>query len=209
VLAWGLLAAARAIGRRGSGAERRVAAWTAARGWLLAPAIAVSTFVVINPHLYPDPLLHTAHLFSHRVAEMRFQQEDNPEAAVPDRFDRPRLVLERSLLRYTFGGSAGLPLEAALAVPGAAALAVRTWRGWQSASPDYALGLVLLTSLAYFAGVSVFLGLDWDRYYIPRVTIGALLSGLGAATIINLGSGAGRRSYLGSPPENASGVRAP
>ena len=40
--------------------------------------------------------------------------------------------------------------------------------------------------LAYFAGLSALLGLDWDRHYLPTVVIGLLLSGLGAAAIVSL-----------------------
>jgi hypothetical protein len=160
-------------------------AWGAARGWLLAVAVAGGVFVLADPHLYPDPLSHAAHLFQRRANEMRHQQE-----TVPDRFvieqpwQQPLYVLGQTFVGGAWAGSRGLPLEAALALVGGLGLVAGSWRGWRSSGRLPAEGLVLATTLAYFAGISALILLSWDRYLIPTLVLGLLISGLGAASVV-------------------------
>jgi 4-amino-4-deoxy-L-arabinose transferase-like glycosyltransferase len=186
VLGWAVLVAVAAARRRGPNLQRPTwsRAWAAGRGWALAVAVSLGVFVLSNPHLYRNPLLHTAHLIRNRVAEMRVQQEVFPEQALHHPLDRASYLLSGSLVQLTLSGSHGLPLETVLAPLGAAALLLGGWRRWRSTGRPPAEGLVLLTVLAYFGGVGADLGLAWDRYLLPTALIGALLSGLGASAIV-------------------------
>jgi 4-amino-4-deoxy-L-arabinose transferase-like glycosyltransferase len=194
---WGSLVAGFAAARTREPSETGARAglsraWMAGRGWALAAVVACGVFVLSNPHLYPDPILHTAHLFAHRVEEGEVAQRHHPDAA-QNIFERSSFVLRGSLAGGTLTGSRGVPLEALLAAVGAAALAAGSWREWRRTGRPPADGLVLLTALAYFLGTIVFLPVTWDRYLLPTVLLGALFSGLGAAALVR------QASALGAP----------
>jgi hypothetical protein len=159
-------------------------AWMAGRGWVLVLVVALGVFVLCNPHLYPDPLLHTAHLFQRRAQEMQQQRQDHPEASIDSPLDRPSYVLGGSLVWGTLIGSRGLMLEASLATVGLAALLMRAWRGWRGKARTPADELLLLLMLSYFAGVSAGASLAYARYLLPTLFLGAVLSGLGAAVLL-------------------------
>jgi 4-amino-4-deoxy-L-arabinose transferase-like glycosyltransferase len=203
---WGLLVAGLAAARKrdpseiGAWAGRRrralrkplARAWMAGRGWALAVVVACGVFVISNPHLYPNPILHTTHLFAHRIEEGEVAQRYHPDAA-QNIFERSSFVLLGSLAGGTLTGSRGAPLEALLAAAGVVALLAGSWREWRRTGRPPATGLVLLTGLAYFLGTIAFLPVTWDRYLLPTVLLGALFSGLGAAALIR------QASALGAP----------
>ncbi|MDP8921867.1 MAG: hypothetical protein M3O34_03210, partial [Chloroflexota bacterium] len=115
--------------------------------------------------------------------------------------DKVGYVLGGSVARGTLSGSRGLPVEAALAAVGAVALATVTWREWRRAGAVTASGLVLVTGAAYFFGTVALLPVMWDRYLLPTVLIGALLSGLGVVAVARQVAGLGvpftRRQPIG------------
>jgi 4-amino-4-deoxy-L-arabinose transferase-like glycosyltransferase len=206
VLAWMLLTVLAAWHRAGSihGAHFG-RAWTAGRGWAVAVAVSLGIFVLSNPHLYPNPGLHTAHLFQNRFEEMVAQQRNLPGDAVDNPLERVWFVLQGSLIESTATGSRGLPLEAALATIGGAVLLARTWRGWRRTSHIPAEGLVLVTVLAYFVGVTAGLLLAWPHYLVPTFLLGTVLSGLGLSAVTHslvhqsvraLNAGAKRRRLI-------------
>ena len=206
IIAWGALVAAAAWRRAEPLPRARLArAWAAGRGWALALGIALAIFVISDPHLYPNPPLHIGHFLDHRVHEMQGQQLRFPGDALTNALDRPRYVLGRSLIAGTWNGSRGLPLEAVLAGAGAALLVTRTWRGRRGTGRSPIEALVLLTVLVYFGGVSAGLLLAWDRFFIPTLVLGSLLSGLGLSAICRqLGVlGAALRSPRQSAPARA------
>jgi hypothetical protein len=186
VAVWlGLTLAAAAWRQWAAGAASIVGqAWTAGRGWLLALAVAVGVFVLSDPHLYPDPLAHTVHLFQGRARDLEAFQAFDPTVNLYDPVDRVQHVLAGSLVKFSPLGSRGYPVEALLALLGALALGARAWRGWRESGGLPAEGLVLTTVLAYFAGVSAFLAVDWTRYYLPTWLLGTLLGGLGVSVLI-------------------------
>jgi hypothetical protein len=184
VVGWLILAAARAWQRTELSGGRLARLWAASRGWLAALVVACGVFVLINPHLYPDPLLHTAHLVESRAADMQEMYAYFRAESVRNPLDRPRHVILGSLVHATLFGSRGLPLEAALAALGAAALLYRTLRQWRHRLT--AEGFVLLTALCYFGGVSAWLLVAFERYFLPTFLLGALLSGLGLSAILRL-----------------------
>lgn len=193
ILAWGGLVALAAWRNRtvaGSGLTR---AWAAGRGWALALALALGVFVVSNPHLYPNPLLHSGHLFQNRADEMQAQQRLLPKDALHNLNDRVRFVFGGSLIEHTASGPRRGGLEAALAGIGLGTLLARVWRGWRRRGHPPAEGLVLVTMLSYFVGVSLGLLLAWPHYLVPTFLLGTILSGLGAAAIVSQLARAGVR----------------
>ena len=200
VLGWAALAALLAARRRPASApgDRLRRAWAAGRGWVLAPVVGVALFVLSDPHLYPNPLLHTAHLFQDRAEEMVNQQRVSPGDALLNPLDRPGYVLGGSLIDGTWTGSHGLPFEALLAGLGGAALLLRTWRGWRQAGLAPVEGFVALTAVVYFAGTSLGLLVPWPNYYLPTLLIGSLLSGLGISAVVRWALAAGGAFQRGS-----------
>jgi hypothetical protein len=88
VLSWGALTAVVAARQgRASGAGRLGRAWMSGRGWCLALLVGLGVFVGTDPHLYPDPLKHTFHLFQERHAEMVRQQPLFPKYKSPKQGD--------------------------------------------------------------------------------------------------------------------------
>ena len=164
------------------------------RGWALALLVALGVFVLSDPHLYPDPVSHTGHLFQQRLREERGRQREVPRLAVRDPLERPSHVLGGSLVDGGPIGSRGLPVEAVLAVVGLAALLAESWRDWRRNGQVSASGLALLTALVYFVGVSAGLYLLYARYLVPTFLLGALLSGVGARVLILAGPVPANRS---------------
>jgi 4-amino-4-deoxy-L-arabinose transferase-like glycosyltransferase len=181
--------------------------WPAARGWFIALLVASGVFVLINPHLYPDPLLHARHLIESRAADMQEMYAYFKADAVRNPLDRPRHVIVGSLVQAPLFGSRGFPIEAALAVVGVAALIHRTLRDWWQSAVLSTDTLVLLTVLCYFAGVSAGLLLAFERYFLPTLLLGALLSGLGLSAITRRlpALGAALKNRRPAPRVTASG----
>jgi hypothetical protein len=186
ILAWGLVGAARAGSRAARSGPRVLLrpAWRAGRGWLLAVVVAGSVFVLSDPHLYPNPVLHTRHLLHFRVQEALDQQVRYPVQALTNPYDRAAFMVGQSLFGKTATGAFGLPLEAGLFGLGALVLLRQTWRKWPQPGPPPAEGLVLLTILEHFLGPTGSLLVAWERYLVPTLLLGTLLSGVGAAWIV-------------------------
>jgi 4-amino-4-deoxy-L-arabinose transferase-like glycosyltransferase len=206
LLGWALLVALAAGLRQSGSARARLArAWAAGCGWALALALALGVFVASNPHLYINPLEHTLHLVRQRADEMREQQRILPEDALYRPLERARFVFGGSLVEQTASGARRLPLEAGLAALGAAALLIRTWRGWRRTGFVPAEGLLLLTAAAYFGGVTAGLLLAWPHYLVPTLVLGIVLSCVGLATFLDgLATLAGR--LRGGPRGTPSGA---
>jgi hypothetical protein len=175
-LGWGGLVGLAGLARADGGP---LSAWRACRGWLVAVLMALVVFVALNPHLWTGPLEHTLHLFELRDDQLRQQQIDQPGNAI-SLAERPWRVLDRSLVRGTWAGARGLPLEALAVAVGIVALSTRVVSAWRYQLSPPAEGVAWLTIVAYFVGIGLTLPLDWARYYLPTFLFGALLGGLGA-----------------------------
>lgn len=186
ILVWGLVSAAQAGGRAYCSGQQAVlkSAWRASRGWLLAVGVAGSVFVLSNPHLYPNAILHTSHLLQFRVQEALDQQVRYPTLAMTNLRERAAFVVGQSLFGMTATGAQGLPLETGLFAIGAVVLLRQTWRRWRRTGLLPAEGLVILTIVTYFVGVTASLLIAWERYLVPTLLLGTLLSGVGAAWIL-------------------------
>lgn len=189
VAGWGLLVAV--LAARRAGTRRLGAAWEAGRGWGLALLVAFGVYVGGDPHLYPNPLLHTAHRFQQRVEDTTLQEREAPREVVSALPDRVRYVLDGSLVKETATGARGVPFEAMMFIVGAGVLLARSRRVWQRSGRIPAEGLVLVTVLVYFAGVSAGLFLGRPRYLVPTLLLGTLLGGVGLSATIRQLAGLG------------------
>jgi hypothetical protein len=179
--------------------------WHAAHGWALALALALIVFVLSNPHLYPDPMLHVVHLFQYLYETMAAQQLELPQDARYGLSERLSYVLGASLL-----GSSPLPgsvpnlpmmlgtaVMALLATVGLGTLLARVARGPGAAGRLPAEGLLVVTLMVYVAGVSAGLGLAWQRYLVPTCLLAILLSALGLAVVARHLAGRANASRAG------------
>lgn len=183
-IGWSGIVALLAFGlsRERSFPARVAFAWRAAGGWLLAVVIAYPVFVLTNPHLYPSPLEHTAHLLTMPMAEDEVVRQEFPQFVLSPN-ERPGYVVRGSLMDHTLTGRVGYPIEPLLAAIGGAALSLQVWRLWRRERQIRARGLILMTVLTYYLGISTAISLTWDRYLLPTVVLSALLSGIGVAWI--------------------------
>jgi hypothetical protein len=177
------------------------------RPWALALAVALVVFVASDPHLYRDPLTHTIHLFEQRAKEEQARQREVPRLAVRAPLDRVGRVLNGSLVVGTFTGSRGVPLEAALAIGGAIVLSVRGWQRWREGNLG-AEALTLLTATVFFAGIAANLYLDYARYYVPTVMLGALLGGVAVDALVHASRRLGARASRSGSLSGAGGTPA-
>jgi 4-amino-4-deoxy-L-arabinose transferase-like glycosyltransferase len=186
LLVWGLLAAAWCAWRAGpaGGRARLRSAGVAGRGWLLAAPVAFVVCVLSNPHFYPDPPLHLWHVVETRGQIVQENQASQERQVVASPVDRARMVVGRALRHDTITGSRGVPLEAILAPFGALALLLTTVRGAVRTGRPPAEGLVLVTVATYFVGVAVGFSVSWERYFLPTLIVGTILSGVGLAAVL-------------------------
>ncbi|HZB94517.1 MAG TPA: hypothetical protein VE268_01025, partial [Herpetosiphonaceae bacterium] len=162
--------------------------------------------VVTNPHLYPNPVLHTEHLFQDRSTTMHAQAADDPLEATGNLADRVSYVLGGSLVLHVhaptyssrispttgapttddpLGVWQGLPLAVLLAPLAAAWLLIRSWRTWISQRCLAAEGLLLLTTIVYLVGIAITIGLKWYRYLVPTYVLASLLAGIGIVVALD------------------------
>ena len=181
-------------------------AWTASRGWAVAILVAGGVFVASNPHLYPDPVLHTMHLFGHRIDQGEADQRRRPEVVTESIRERAAFVLDGSVGRGTLTGARGFPIEILLAAVGTIASAMAMWGEWRRGGVA-PVGLVLITGVAYVVGTVAFMPAMWGRYLLPTVLIGALLSGLGAGAVAHQVAGVGARFKRRQPHAEGTAVR--
>jgi hypothetical protein len=116
---------------------------------------------------------------------MDIQQSARLFDAAADPGRRLAYVFGGSLVLATASGSRGLPVEAGLALIGFASLAAATWRGVRETRQLPPEGLLLLTTLVYFFGISAGLLLAWPKYILASFLLGTLLSGVGFVALLD------------------------
>ncbi|MBA3275269.1 MAG: phospholipid carrier-dependent glycosyltransferase [Chloroflexia bacterium] len=167
-------------------------AWNRARfGWLLAmqPAIAFATFVAVNPYLWPNPIERGLNQFNFRLTEMDLQSSAWPIAGVGG----PMAALMRTGRRFDQDYSSSLRVQAWFenlvsaqfrhvsldVVPMAAGvvvlIAIVVRNGLWS---PHALTAFLMAGQS--AAVIVGMGVDFYRYFLPLLVVGAICVGVAA-----------------------------
>ena len=199
-LATGLGAATKLTAVLGLAALGAFAAWSlAVQRWTTAPAAAASwrwsalatlvglvTFVAVNPFLWPDPVGRTAAMLQFRRQELVGQRTLNAGDAVPESVAvRSALLLERTFVTEApLARRTGLPLDAVLALVGAAALGRRAFRARGNGGLVGPEAFALVWIATFLAGTVPNLGLDWQRYYLPTVALGLVPAGVGAQALV-------------------------
>jgi 4-amino-4-deoxy-L-arabinose transferase-like glycosyltransferase len=166
--------------------------------------IAFTLFVVLNPALYENPPANTAALFSFRQDEMQQQMAAYPSAALSEGLPRIESALVRTMFTYSvsagltraaFGDGAlqigqVLPVDLLLVASGlffALRMLFRDRTAQAEPLPAENKALAILTALVFsgvfFFGISLNMGLDWDRYTLPLWVFAALWAGVGIGGI--------------------------
>jgi hypothetical protein len=160
------------------------AARSMAIGGVLAVAIALVLFVVVNPFLWRGPLAGTVAMLQQRALEISEQQRQWPEYAVLTAAERPFLTLVGSLRFGPWAESwPGVATNLVLVAVGLGWLA-RAARRCQ-APPGGWLATALLASwlACFFVAVAAGLGLSYPRYFLPSCMAMLPFAGLGAAVL--------------------------
>lgn len=185
-------------------AVRRWTPRSAAGSWRwsgLAAVVGLAGFVLVNPFLWPDPVGRTSAMLHFRRQELFGQRVLNDRDAVPDDLAaRASVLLERSfVLEAPVARRTGLPLDAALAVVGVGVLGRRAWTGRREGGLVGPEAFVLAWIATFLVGTAPNLGLDWQRYYLPTVALGLVLTGVGAQFVVDLAVRRWRAGFRGPP----------
>jgi 4-amino-4-deoxy-L-arabinose transferase-like glycosyltransferase len=145
--------------------------------WIDAGMAAVLVFVLVNPLLYPNPVLRTAQIFEHRRDEMEQQALGTPRLAIPDDLGiRASVMFERTFRDWgLFEQRTGLPIDGPLAAVGLVLVIVATWRSARRRDPPGSEALVLCWAVAVYGVSTVTLGFDSSHYFAPPATVAVLL----------------------------------
>ncbi len=166
--------------------------WKKARfGWLLAmqPVIAFGTFVAVNPYLWPAPIERTLNQFNFRLTEMDLQSSAWPIAGVAG----PMAALMRTGRRFDQDYSSSLraqawfenlisapfrhvSLDVVLMAAGVVVLIAIVVRNGLWSPPALAAFLMAGQSAAVIVGM----GVDFYRYFLPLLVVGAICAGVAA-----------------------------
>ncbi len=201
----------------------RSVGWRSARfGWLLLlqPAIAFTTFVAVNPFLWVSPIRRSYEQFNFRLSEMDSQSSAWPVAGV----DGPLGALARTGRRFDGDYSSSLRIQSWLEN----ILSVT----FQPVSLDVvlmAVGIIVLVNIVVRQGpwsppalaaflmagqsavVIVGMGVDFYRYFLPLLVVGAICIGVGTGSAFGaLGRWRSPVPHrLDSPAAHASASRRP
>ncbi len=155
------------IAWRGQGTRRL---WFALGGVVFIGLLAALVFIVVNPFLYPQPILRTLAMGLFRRWEMSHQIR-NPVWHIADWGERLNIVPRRILRDYMvlhFG-----LLNGVLWGVGLYCLA-RSARWWLLGKGGSAASVALVIVAAVAALPPLFTPLDWDRYYMYPVVFVSL-----------------------------------
>ena len=179
----------------------RAAADRTCRWAALAVVLSLVVFVGANPFMWPNPVQRTLAMLQFRQQEAVGQRALNEELAVPD--DLPTraalLLSETFVTQMPVARRTGVPLEAALAVVGAGALAGSAVRTRDRGGLVGPAALTLAWMLVFLIGTAPNLAIDWDRYYLPTLSLGLILVGVGADVLVGASGRAWRRSRKTAP----------
>ena len=148
-------------------------AWRLLVSWGATGAASLAVFVVLNPYLYPAPVMRLKAMWDHRISEMQVQAERVPRLAIRPGERASVLAAEvfekQALVRRPI---AEMP-AATLAVLGLLLLLGQASRD-RSSAPARAAAVVLLFG-AFAALPTMWTPLDWSRYYLFPVTFTSML----------------------------------
>jgi hypothetical protein len=153
------------------------------------PVMSFTAFVAGYPYLWPDPLSRTYHLFAFRTRELAHQAATWPNVAIGSREEVVERIWRTLSTQFSVAGRLAdatsflehMPsaLDLVLALGGIGSLLWLIWRRGL-ASPQAVAGLILLSQTAL---IVIGLRVDYARYYLPLVFVGAVTTGVLAGFI--------------------------
>ncbi len=164
---------------RGRDVKRWRVAFLAA---LLVMMIAVGVFILVNPFLYPQPVLRTVAMILFRRWEMTNQASRYPEWHIPDSTARIFIVSMRVFRDYPavhveFFNEGLTALGLYLLIQGVWRWLGRKKRIVDAARIEAGTGLAILVVAAVTALPPLLTPLDWDRYYLyPVLFVSVIVS---------------------------------
>ncbi|MDP8921745.1 MAG: glycosyltransferase family 39 protein [Chloroflexota bacterium] len=161
----------------------------------LAAILSLVVFVGVNPFLWPNPVQRTLAMLQFRQQEVVGQRALNEDLAVPDHLPtRVGLLLSETFVQQMpISRWTDVPLEAALVLIGAGALAWGALRSRDGGGLVGPAALTLAWVVVFLAGTAPNLGIDWARYYLPTLSLGLILVGVGADVLVGASGRAWRR----------------
>lgn len=179
------------------------------RGGAVASALSLIVFVGVNPFMWPNPVDRTLAMLQFRRQEVVGQRALNAELAVPESLPtRVALLLSETFVaQMPLSRRTGLPIEAGLALVGAIVLVRRALIARARGGLVGPEAVVLAWVVVFLGGTAPNLGIDWDRYYLPTLTLGLVLVGVGAGTLADASAKAWRQSR--SPARQPDPERSP
>ena len=155
----------------------------------VAAIVGFVAFLAVNPFLWPNPVGRVRAMLVFRQQEMFGQRTLNEDLAVPEGIAiRLPFLLKRSALEEPWAARRlGIPVEGVLAVVGLGTAIAAITRGRRLGALVGPEALVASWLLVFIVGTAPNLVIDWDRYYLPIVTLGLVFAGLGAATLAAAG----------------------
>ncbi|MFN8636242.1 MAG: glycosyltransferase family 39 protein [Chloroflexota bacterium] len=162
--------------------------------WIDAGLAAILTFVLVNPLLYPNPLVRTTLLFEHRLDEMEQQAQGTPRLAIPpDLRVRAARMAQRTFYEYgAVRALTGLPLDGLLAALGVVIAGTGSWRAARKKAAPGPEAMLLCWAAVTFVVSTAALGFDSSHYVMLPETVAILLEAVAVSWL----AGSGWRAVL-------------
>lgn len=152
----------------------------------LTPLIALLTFFLLNPFLYPAPVQNMAAMWNNRTEAMQRQIDNSPERAILDWETRLQVVPEYIFVRYS---PAQLEKPLLNLLMTAVGLAYLVWlsKGWFATNSgttwQQATALVTLSMALLMVLPSLATPINYERYFLFPVILNLLCVALSVSLI--------------------------
>lgn len=166
---------------------------------LVSGFIAIFIFIGINPYLYRQPLDGIAGMVEHRMLIVEAQQEQTGPSldveftgpALTSLNKKVNFVVKRTLFPngyVTLGNILKLPVDLCLFILGVAVLLYVEFKCLRENYIPSLRSIVIIWLVITFTGMTVWIPIDWQRYYLPFVPCIVMMLGYGIDKVIcNLG----------------------
>jgi 4-amino-4-deoxy-L-arabinose transferase-like glycosyltransferase len=148
-----------------------------------------STFVSLNPYLWPDPLIRNKAMFNLRIDELNNQQIDFPVSRIEGIENHFKVLANRIFQSYAAVHINGfLIINIIFFIVGLSYILIKSLQYLKYLDADPAsLAIIIVGASASIP--PLFTPLDWDRYYLLPVYFSTLFIAVGLARTILFGYG--------------------
>lgn len=147
---------------------------------LISMLVAIIVFIAVNPYLYKQTLGRTINLVEHRASMANGQQKDNPDEALTYLSEKFNSVVRRTMFPGSYvilSSILKIPIDLALFILGLIILLYTEIKHIRNNCKPSLRSIVILWAIITFLSITVWLPLDWDRYYLPIVLCVVMISG--------------------------------